>query len=206
MAAATVALIILRPALSDLVDVPSLPQLAAMGKGLQRLLIVFLYLPSVACVLTMLAIWIFAGQRRGDGRFLTWLFAGLLPFALEHAGNSLVVLLREHPSTPGEVISSTHAFRPGPRLVAELLDWKFGPAAFFWMSAFSLAALAAIYCWGRAVAITSAATGGTGRGRPPDAFDGWLGIVRAAMIYSAAVAVVFVLSGPAIRLFLALVG
>lgn len=205
-AAATAALAILRPVLGALVDVPSLPQLAAMSRGLQRLLIVFLYLPSMACVLTMLAVWILAGESRADGRFLTWLFAGLLPFALEHAGNSMVVFLRDRPTTPAEVISLTHAFSPGPRLAAELFGWTFGAAAFYWMSAFSVAGLAAIYCWGRALAIASAPSTRTRTSRAPDAFDRWLGIARAGVMYSVAVALVFVLSPPAIRIFLSLVG
>jgi hypothetical protein len=204
-AAATAALLILRPALGDLVDVPSVPQHAVMGRGLQRLLIVFLYVPSMACVLTMTAVWTMGGQHRADRKFLTWLFAGLLPFASEHAGNSMVVFLSDRPTTPAEVISLTHAFSPGPRLAAELLGWNFGPQAFFWMSAFSLAAVIAIYCWGRALAIAGAPKTLTGN-RLPDAFERWLGIARAGIVYSVAVAVVFVLSPPAIRIFLSLVG
>lgn len=205
-AAATVALIILRPILCQLVDVPTVPELAVMGRGLQRLLIVFLYVPSLACVLTMAAVWVMARERRADGKFLGWLFAGLLPFAFEHAGNSMVVFLRDRPTTPAEVISLTHAFSPGPRLAAEVLGWTPGPQEFYWMSAFSLAGLIAIYCWGRALAIADAPTTRTGNSRSPDAFDRWLGIARAGMIYLVAVGIVFVLSAPAIRIFLSLVG
>ena len=205
-AAGTAALMILRPILGELVDVPTVPQLAVMGRGLQRLLIVFVYVPSMACVLTMAAIWVMAGSRRLDGKFLAWLFAGLLPFAFEHAGNSIVVFLRDRPTTPAEVISLTHAFSPGPRLAADLFGWTLGPQAFYWMSALSLAGLVAIYCWGRALAIASAPRISTGTGRPPDAFDRWIGIARAAVIYVGAASVVFFLSAPAIRIFLAVVG
>lgn len=205
-AAATAALMILRPILGVLVDVPSVPQLAAMARGLQRLLILFLYVPSIACILTMAAVWLMAGKRRMDGAVLTWLFAGLLPFAFEHAGNSVVVFLRDRPTTPAEVILLTHAFSPGPRLVAELFDWTLGPHFFYWMSAFSLAGLIAICCWGRALAIASAPVTSSGRSRPPDAFDKWSGMARAGVIYAVAAFVVFFLSAPAIRLFLSLVG
>jgi hypothetical protein len=205
-AAATAALMILRPILRELVDVASIPQLAVMARGLQRLLILFLYVPSIACILTMAALWFMAGKRRVDGAFLTWLFAGLLPFAFEHAGNSMVVFLRDRPTTPAEVILLTHAFSPGPRLAAELFDWTLGPQVFYWMSAFSLAGVIAIYCWGHAVAIASAPVTSSGISRLPDSFDKWIGIARAGVIYVVASSVVFFLSQPAIRIFLSLVG
>lgn len=206
LAAATAALMVLRPALLQLVDVPSAPELVVMAKGLDRLLVVLLYVPPVAAMLAAMAIWVVAGSRRTEREFLFWLFLGLVPFAVEHFGNSFVVFFRERPTSPGEVIALTQAFSPGPRLVAELAGWDLGPSTYFWTTAFSLAALAAIYCWGRAATVASARQRPDGSRRKPDGFEQAVGYLHAAGYYVGAATIVYVLSAPAIRIFLSVAG
>ena len=206
VAAATATLVMLRPILGELLDVPTAPQLTVMGRGLQRLLIAFLYVPSVAAILTIATLWVSGGPRRRKTEFLAWLYAGFFPFALEHIGNAIVVFLRDRPTNPAEVIALTNAFSPGPRLVAETFDWTLGPHTFYWLSAFSLAGLGAVYCWGRALIIASADESGTRTLRAPDRFDRWTSIARAGGVYVIAVAIVSASSAVAIRTFLSLFG
>lgn len=201
IAAATASLPVLRPALADLLAIPSAPQALAMSRGLQRLLIVLLYVPSMACVLTTAIIWLLARERRNHPAVLLWLFAAFVPFAIEHAGTALVVILRQPPATPGEVLASTQAFSFGPRLLTEVAGWKLGAISSYWAAALSLPAAVATYCWGRTLAVAGVSIQ---RARRPDAFDNIVAASEAAIVYVICAAVVFLVGPPTLRLFMAL--
>jgi hypothetical protein len=203
IAAATASLLVLRPALADMLAIPSAPEVLAMSRGLQRLLIVLLYVPSMACVLTTSIVWLLARERRNQPAVLLWLFAAFVPFALEHAGTALVVLLREPPASPGDVIASTQAFSFGPRLLTEAAGWKLGAISSYWAAALSLPAALAIYCWGRALAVAGVATQRT---RRPDTFDNIVTASEAAIVYVLCAGIVLLFGPPTLRLFMALVG
>jgi hypothetical protein len=201
--AATASLLVLRPALSDLLAIPSAPEVLAMSRGLQSLLILLLYVPSMACLLTSATVWLLAGERRNQPAVLLWLFAAFVPFAIEHAGTALVVILREPPASPGDVIASTQAFSFGPRLLAEAAGWRLGAISSYWAAALSLPAVVATYCWGRALAVAGVATQ---RARRPDTFDNIVTASEAAIAYVICAGIVLLFGPPTLRLFMALAG
>jgi hypothetical protein len=128
------------------------PRLAALERGLVRILAASLYLPPFApsVLLIVAALWV--GSARRDQRVARMLSYGVIALAFDSLMRVIGVWLAEPPATVGELLDLPARFSPGPRMFAELAGIPVvGSGAIYWSVVCSLAAFVTVLCVSRAL-------------------------------------------------------
>ncbi|MBC7975843.1 MAG: hypothetical protein H7138_12775 [Myxococcales bacterium] len=128
------------------------PRLAALERGLVRILAASVYLPPFAPSILLIAAVLWLGSARRDPRVTRWLSYGALAVAFDSLLRLIGVWLAAPPATVGELLDLPARFSPGPRMFAELAGVPVvGSAAIYWSVVCSLAALVTVFCVSRAL-------------------------------------------------------
>ena len=128
------------------------PRLAALERGLVRILAASVYLPPFAPSVLLIVATLWVGSARRDPRVARMLSYGAIALAFDSLMRVIGVWWAEPPVTVGELLDLPARFSPGPRMFAELVGIPIvGSGAIYWSVVCSLAALVTVYCVSRAL-------------------------------------------------------
>lgn len=134
------------------VQIEHTPRLAALERGLVRLLAVIEFLPPFAptVLLATTAVWL--GKTSRNARVARALVYGALALAADTVLRLVGVSLSVGPESVGELLDLPARYSPGPRMIADLLGVDVASSgASYWLVVCSIAAAIVVACVSRAL-------------------------------------------------------
>lgn len=188
--AATLILVHVIPQIGAISALSAAPgHMAAMQKGLTRLLYALVLLPPATPIAVTLLIWYSVRKAARTAQFRFWLVLALAPFIAEEIGRAAVVLASPDGTSFGELITQSTSFTAGPAVIFGLFGVTLGEDAGYWAGVLSFTGALGVYCWGRAILAAqeySANPSILRRRRAATGLDVGLAIGTATAIYLAA--------------------